>query len=102
MANERPRSETLLKLDSFAKKSEKYPLPKQSTAFKAIFKAVQGAREIHPVKVHGEGMKARYTDNTKLICKTLDRLGIQYIMENVNPEAGSAGRVILIRTAFQD
>ena len=88
-------------LDALTKKSNEYPLPKQSTAYKAIFGVLTGERLIKPVKEHISEKSTRYSDNTKVICKTLDFIGVEYHLKNMNPEKGIAGLVIVIDSIIE-
>lgn len=91
------------KLNKLTVKSEsnKYPLSKNSMAYRFALDVISGKKEIRPVYTSGSGRFCTNQDHTFATKDLFTKLGIEFTFSNDSPRGGLTGNLLTITTKIK-
>jgi hypothetical protein len=91
------------RLNALTIKSEanKYPLSKNSEAYRNVMSVINGAKTIRPVHTSGRGRFTSNLDYTDHTMALLTKIGIEVVLSNESPRGGKVGNLITVITKIK-
>ena len=79
----------------------RFPIAKQSIAYRMVLEVINGAKGIRPCYTSGSGRNTSNQDHTRAVESILKQLGIEYTLTNDSPRGGLTGNLITITSKIK-
>jgi hypothetical protein len=82
--------------------TNKYPLAKNSMAYKFAKEVIEGKKQIRPCYTSGSGRYCTNQNHTDATISVLEKIGIEFILTNDSVRGGLTGNLITITTKIKN